>query len=187
MSTSISFDVLQFGKYPSSRQVGREGRASLDDLLETHPNIDVTIDFSGVEVMNISFVDEFVGKFLTSHDFAAEGATIKVAGLNSDNRYSLLVAVERREAEIVVVDDSGNLELIGDKILAETFQCALDLFSFKANDLAAKMTLTAQNANNRLKRLAKAGAVRKTQVTGSARGGREFEYEALPVQLPAPA
>jgi hypothetical protein len=130
------------------------------------------IDFAGVKVMNISFADEFLGKFLAAHDFAARRTTLMIMGLNSDNYFSVVVLVDRRETQVVLVDPDGELVLIGDKMLADTFATAHALQAFKANDLAEAMALTAQNANNRLNRLAQIGAVRKTQVTGSSHGGR---------------
>ena len=180
MTQSASFSVVQLGEWPATRSLGQEGRARLDDLLGEREGIDLVIDFAGVRVMNISFADEFLGKFLAAHDFAAKGTTLKIAGLNSDNYFSVVVLVERREAQVVVVDPDGELVLIGDKMLADTFATARALQTFKANDLAEAMSLTAQNANNRLKRLTQIGAVRKTQVTGSSHGGREYLYEAVP-------
>ncbi|RJS45267.1 STAS-like domain-containing protein [Nocardioides cavernaquae] len=177
MKEATTFSVRQLGKYPATRPLGQEGRARLDDLLEGHSNIDLTIDFSGVEVMNISFADEFLGKFLASHEFSTSGATVRVTGLNSDNRYSVLVCVERRKTAIVVAEEDGTLSLLGDPILEATFEVAKELREFKASDIGAKLDLTSQNANNRLKRLADAGALHKAQVVGSSRGGKEFAYQ----------
>jgi hypothetical protein len=183
MTQSASFSVVQLARWPATRGLGQEGRARLDDLLGEREDIDLVIDFAGVEVMNISFADEFLGKFLASHDFSAKGTTVRIAGLNADNHYSVVVCVERRETQVVVVEPDNHLVLVGDKILAETFDQAFALGKFKANDLADTMSLTAQNANNRLKRLAHAGAVRKAQVTGSTHGGREYMYEVLPAEV----
>lgn len=179
MTLSARFSVVQLGAFPGTRSLGQEGRARLDDLLGERSDVDLVIDFAGVQVMNISFADEFLGKFLAAHDFAASGTTLKIAGLNPDNRFSVVVCVDRRGAQVVIVEPTGELTLIGDKMLAETFTTALELQSFKANDLAEAMSLTAQNANNRLKRLSQVGAVRKTQVTGSSHGGREYVYETV--------
>jgi hypothetical protein len=185
MTESASFSVVQLGAYPATRGLGQEGRARLDDLLGERVGIDLVIDFGGVQVMNLSFTDEFLGKFLASYDFSGKGTTVKVVGLDPDNRYSVAVCVERRDTQVVVLEEAGNLVLVGnDKILADTFQQALRLHTFKANDIAQAMSLTSQNANNRLKRLAEVGAVRKAQVTGSLRGGREYRYEVLPVEVP---
>ncbi len=183
MTQSASFSVVQLGEYPATRGLGQDGRARLDDLLGERTGIDLVIDFAGVKVMNISFADEFLGKFLASHDFSAKSTTVKVAGLNADNRYSIVVCVERRQTQVVVLESDNILVLEGDKILAETFDQARTLGTFKASDLAAAMSLTAQNANSRLKRLAQVGAIRKAQATGSAHGGREYVYEVLPAEL----
>jgi hypothetical protein len=184
MTASTSFPVVQLGEFPATRPRGQEGRARLDDLLEGRSNVDLTIDFAGVRVMNISFADEFLGKFLTSHEFSSSGTTVKVAGLNSDNRYSVLVCVERRKTAVVILEEDGALALLGDPILVETFEVARELEQFKSNDIAERLSLSSQNANNRLKRLAEAGALRKKQVTGSSRGGREFVYEAVGSDVP---
>ncbi len=183
MNQSASFSVVQLGEWPATRGLGQDGRARLDDLLGERDDIDLVIDFAGVKVMNISFADEFLGKFLASHDFSAKGTTVKVAGLNADNHFSVVVCVERRETQVVVLESDKRLVLAGDKMLAETFDQALALGKFKANDLAEAMSLTAQNANNRLKRLAQAGAIRKAQVTGSTHGGKEYMYEVLPAEV----
>lgn len=182
MSASQTWGVAQLGNFPAIRERGRDGRDRLDDLLEAGSPSHLTIDFSGVEAMSFSFVDEFLGKFLTTHDFAKVNLTVKLAGLNEDNLYAVRVCVERRETQVVVV--SGNrLELVGDDILAATFDQAVILGRFKANDLADALSLSASNANNRLKRLATGGALSKTQASGSTHGGKEFVYEAPPMTV----
>ena len=61
---------------------------------------------------------------------------------------------------------------------------AVKLRTFKATDLAQAMAVTAQNANNRLKRLAAAGALRKRKTVGSGRGGKEFAYQVVAADVP---
>jgi hypothetical protein len=115
----------------------------------------------------------------------ATGTTVTVTGLDVDNRDSVVVAVERRETHVVLRRQDGHLVLVGDKMLGETFDKAVELGTFKATDLADALFVSAQNANNRLKRLSSAGALRKAQVRGSTRGGREFLYEVPPTaELP---
>jgi hypothetical protein len=179
MTESVTWSVVQLGEFPAIRSQGRDGRDRLDDLLSSGKANHLTIDFSGVKAMSFSFVDEFLGKFLTTHDFAKNNLTVKLAGLNEDNRYAVTVCVERRETQVVVVSED-RLELLGDSILSDTFDQAVRLGTFKANDLAEALSLTASNANNRLKRLAARGALSKAQAAGSTRGGKEFVYEAPP-------
>ncbi len=179
MAAATTFSVHQLGKFPATRSLGREGRDRLEDLLANDNEVDLAVDFSGVHGMTPSFLDEFLGKFLTSNDLAKSEATVKVVGLSEDNEYAVLVCVERRETQVAVLD-AGALRLVGDRMLAETFDQAVQLGTFKASDLGDALGLSAQNANNRLKRLSAVGAVRKTRVTGSSRGGREYSYVAVP-------
>ncbi len=179
---ATTFSVHQLGVFPATRSLGREGRDRLDDLLIRHDRLDLTIDFGGVQAMTMSFVDEFLGKFLTANDFAQRDATLKVTGLDEDNRYAVVVCVERRDTQVVVLE-KGALRLVGDPMLVATFTAASELGSFSAKQLADALGLSAQNANNRLKRLAAVGALRKAQVTGSSRGGREYLYEVVSEQL----
>jgi hypothetical protein len=58
-------------------------------------------------------------------------------GLNSDNYVPVVALVERREAQ-VVLDPDGELVLIGDKMLADTFATAQALQTFKTNGLAER-------------------------------------------------
>ena len=172
------------GSTPANRALGRTCRDRLDEILGNQGGIDLTIDFDGVDVMNISFADEFLGKFLTQHDFSNEDTTVKVTGLNPDNQYSIVVCVERRQTHVVVREQSDELILLGnDPILRDTFEHTLRLGSFNANHLADAMGLSPQNANNRLRRLAAVGALRRRQITGSTRGGREYSYEPPPADV----
>ncbi len=184
MTEAILFSVATLAAFPATRGLGREGRDRLEDLITTTDAVDLTIDFTGVTAMTISFADEFLGKFLTSYDFAGTDTTVKVTGLDPDNHYAVLVCVERRDTQVVVLDEAGRLVLLGDQILAASFSKALELGTFKASDMAAALRLSAPNANNRLKRLTEAGALRKSQVIGSARGGKEFAYEAVTTAVP---
>jgi DNA-binding transcriptional ArsR family regulator len=184
MTEAIIFPAFQLGEFPMTRADGRELRGRLEDQLANKRSVDLTIDFSGVEAMTISFADEFLGRLMTSFNFAATDTTVKLAGLNDENYEAADVCVERRESCVVVLDAAGSLALVGQRSLSSTFQSALELGEFKANDLASALGLSAQNANNRLKRLTEAGALRKSQVTGSGRGGREYIYTPVPAATP---
>ncbi|MFD4676494.1 STAS-like domain-containing protein [Lentzea sp. NPDC058450] len=156
----------------------------LEGILAGKTGVDLTIDFTAVTAMTISFADEFLGKFLASLDAASQDVTLKVAGLNVENAETVTICRERRDVQVVVLGRDGTLKLDGAAPLPETFDAALDLGDFKANDLAQRLGISSQNANNRLKRLAAVGALRKTRAVGAARGGKEFAYSAVRASVP---
>ena len=78
--------------------------------------------------------------------------------------YAVQVCLERRETQVVVLDgDTLKLVGLGNGMLASTFDAAVELGTFKAVDLAAALSLTPSNANNRLKRLTSIGSLKKKQ------------------------
>ncbi|MGW4211729.1 STAS-like domain-containing protein [Lentzea sp. NPDC004789] len=184
MTQAVVFNVVQLGEFPATRSKAREGRSLLEEILAGKSGVDLTIDFTGVTAMTISFADEFLGKFLASLEAASQDMTLKVAGLNIENAEAVTICLERRDAQVVVLDTDGALKLDGASPLPETFDAALELGEFKANDLAQRLSITPQNANNRLKRLAAVGALRKTRTVGSPRGGKEFSYAAVTASVP---
>ena len=184
MSEPILFSVVQLGEFPATRGRGREGRDRLDDLLAGKQHIDLAIDFTGVTAMTISFADEFLGKFMSTFDATKSDATVKVAGLNPENFEAVEICLERREVQAVVLEPDGSLSLVGDQILASTFEAIPHETEFKANDAAELLDLSAQNANNRLKRLVAAGALRKSRSVAAGRGGKEFVYVAVTADMP---
>jgi hypothetical protein len=184
MTESIVFNVVQLGAFPATRSLAREGRTTLEETLTGKTSVDLTIDFTNVTAMTISFADEFLGKFLSTFDVAKQEITIKVTGLNEENAEAVSICVQRRETQVVVLDSHGALKLDGPSPLPETFNTALELGEFKANDLAQRLDITPQNANNRLKRLAAVGAVRKARVTTTQRGGKEYFYTAVSPNVP---
>lgn len=181
--TEARYNVVLLGGFPTTRSKGQEGRNRLEELAR-QPHVDLTVDFTGVEAMTISFVDEFLGRFLAGHDAGAQDATFSVTGLNTENLEAVTICLERREAHVVVINANGSRDLVGDSILSGTFEAIRDLNEFKANDAANLLHLSPQNANNRLKRLVAAGALRKSRSIAVARGGKEFVYQPVRAQLP---
>lgn len=184
MTHPVIFDVVQLGEFPATRSKGRDGRGRLEDILAGKTGVDLTIDFTNVMAMTISFADEFLGKFLASLEAASRDITLKVTGLNIENAEAVTICLERRDVQVVVLGNDGALKLDGAPQLVETFNAALGLGEFKANDLAQRLNITPQNANNRLKRLVAVGALRKGRTTGSPRGGKEFSYITVAASVP---
>jgi len=176
---SLTFPVRDFGPFLFTRNVGVSARKELEDKLHNcGPVALLTIDFAGVDAMTNSFTDEFLGKFyvaLAAGDSGAEG--VELDGLNEETRDAVTVCLERRK-QIAV--DAATHELLGDAaVLADTYQQARQLGAFRASALSEALHISLPNANNRLKRLVEAGALKRERSTGPERGGKEFTY-ALP-------
>ena len=163
-------------RFPTSRNQGRERRLQLEDSLRGLSDVAVVIDFAEVHAMTISYADEFLAKFLTSFDGLGREFTVAVRGLNPENLEAVEVALERRDANVVWLDAPSAPRLIGDRRNEATFQSALDLTNFSARQLAKRLGITPQNANNRLQPLVSVGALKKSRVSGLGRGGKEFVY-----------
>jgi DNA-binding MarR family transcriptional regulator len=180
MDEPLNFDVGQHGElqFLATRSKGREMRGELEDRISRGRPDEVVIDFTSVEAMTISFADEFVGRFYTSvasGDIVA--SLVLLTGLNEENLATVSICLERRELAAAAIINNQP-ELVGaPDYLAETYKQAVSLGTFSAVDLADQLGISAQNMNNRLKRLVEAGAVRRRRIT-SGRGGKEFLYTA---------
>lgn len=186
MTESVVYRVEDIAAYPTTREQGRSGRDQLDRLLDGQRGPDLTITFDGVAGMTHSFIDEFLGRFLSMDELERLGMTVKVASVSYENLETLEVCLERRSEFVAYVDAHDNLRLLAaDQVAQDTFQAVIKLGRCKAVDVAAMLNTSPQNANNRLKRLARFGAIRKSPVTGGGRGGKEFAYEAVPTAVPS--
>lgn len=187
MTDSVVYRVRdRIGAYPTTRDQGRDGREQLDGLLKGLGDADLTIVFESVKGMTHSFIDEFLGRFLSMDELERLGVTVKVASLTSENLETLQVCLERRNQLIAHLNDAGDLSLLAADLLAEdTFRTVVSHGPCKAVEVAERLETTPQNANNRLKKLARFGAIRRTQVTGGTRGGKEFNYEAVSAAVPS--
>ena len=181
MSMCMTFAVGQRGAFLATRSMARTIRGDLEERIASGVTSEViVVDFGGVDAMTISFADEFLGRFYT--DLASghiRPVAVLLRGLNEETTEAVTICLERRELIAAALAETGK-ELIGaQEFLAESYRHALELRHFKAGEFAASLGITPQNANNRLKRLVAAGAIRKERITSPGRGGKEFSY-ALP-------
>ncbi|MGI5438647.1 MarR family transcriptional regulator [Streptomyces shenzhenensis] len=172
---TITFPVQPYGQFLFTRAAGATARADLEERLRrSDARALLTIDFTGVTAMTNSFADEFLGKFYTL--LAAENAVeaVQLGGLNEETRDAVNVCLQRRKQFAV---DAESRTLLGDaEVLADTYRCARELNTFRAAELAEELHISLPNANNRLKRLLEAGALRRERSAGPDRGGKEFIY-----------
>jgi hypothetical protein len=179
MSCLLSFPVGSPNAYLATRSDARLLREDLENRIAQQQPDEVQLDFSDVKAMTISFADEFLGRIFTS--LAAgdiQTGAIILAGLNSENQEAAAICLERRSL-IAAAASHGHVTLLGaPSYLLDTYLRALHHATFSALHLADELEVTPQNMNNRLKRLAASGALRRER-TNSDRGGKEFAY-AIP-------
>lgn len=178
MAETLTFDVGQFGPFLATRSSARSARTKLENKSASLDAPDViVIDFAGVDAMTISFADEFIGKFYTTvgaGDISPQ--VILIRGLNEETHEAVAVCLERRELVAATMIDLEIHLIAAPDFLQETYRHASILGTFRAIDLAKELGVTPQNVNNRLKRLAAAGVIRRELSNASGRGGKEFMY-----------
>jgi hypothetical protein len=160
-----------------TRPLGRQCREHLEAVLAEAPEDEVVVvSFEGIEVMTGSFTDEFLGKLVTARAAGLTGkAPLLLTDLNDETEYEVELCLGRRKMP-AVWEQNGNLRLLGgDDTLKETFAAGIRLNAFRASQLADELGTTAQNVNNRLKRLLDAGSLVRARQDSPA-GGREFLY-----------
>jgi hypothetical protein len=178
MASTLTFDVSQHGAFLATRSSARTIRESLETKATAlDPGDSVTIDFTGVEAMTISFADEFLGKFYTAlaaGDVPAQ--VVLLRGLNEDTHETVTVCLQRRELLAAAHRNSAVKLIAAPEFLVDTYRHAVALGTFRASELSDRLGITAQNANNRLRRLAEAGALHRKRAGVPERGGKEFIY-----------
>jgi hypothetical protein len=177
MNAPVVFPVSnKSSSFLAFRSKAREVRQDLEELIANERAVALIIDFDGVEAMTISFTDEFLGKFQSGTDRAQDGMTVMVTGLNEETQEAVQIALERRKTFVAGYIE-GEPQLLGSEdFLNDTYRACRELGEFRAADLATRLGITSQNANNRLTRLIAAGAVQRVRAPGLDRGGKEFAY-----------
>lgn len=175
------FSVSSLGSHwLMARDTGARACRSLEEQLRSATaDDDVVVDFDGVEAITFSFADEFVGRFMALRDAGAlPQVGVVLTHLNEDIRETIALVLERRNLVAIERQGADGSLLGADRHLEETFTTALLLHEFKAAEIAERLGISPQNANNRLKRLTAAGAVKRVR-TNAERGGKEFAYQAV--------
>lgn len=180
MSALPDFPVARYGPFLATRGCAKTAREDLEAHIKAQGGATVQISFDAVEAMTISFADEFLGRFYSSMaagDVVTTG--VLLSGFNEETREAVAICLERRDVVALAVDNNQRILIGRIEPLVDTFRAVLELGEFRANDLAATLSITPQNANNRLKRLVAAGALQRRQASVSNRGGKEFVYSVV--------
>lgn len=165
-----------FGQILDTRKGAVRVRAAIErEILTGDPGAAVVLDFRGVRIATVTFVDECLGVLLANHATRNYGNhPILAVNANEDVRETIAMTLAVRKLALLHLMDPPQL-LGGDEILNQTLSQAWNLGRFTAGDLAGNMGLSPQAVNNRLKALVRRGALRRALVIPSG-GGKEFVY-----------
>lgn len=178
----FTFTVAKVRDFLTTRDLAKRTLRDLQDQTPEDVNT-VIIDFNGVVAMTISFADEFLGEYfntLAGRDTLP--SAVALTGLHEELRETIAICLERRDLTAVEAQYDGLTLLAASNVIAETFELAQRLARevgyFTAVNVASQLSISAPNANNRLKKLVGARALIRQQGVAE-RGGKEFSY-ALP-------
>ena len=176
----MAYKIAKHGDFLATRERGRRVREEIEQELESlAPGDTLTLDFSGVEGITVSFGDETVGKLVIARaagDFTDRFLVLE--GVNDDVRETLEAVLIRRKVAAVAIDRSGPQVLGQRDWLPGTLMAAVEMQSFSAGQLAERLGITPQAANNRLKLLVASGAVARERAVPDG-GGKEFSYRVV--------
>ena len=177
----MRYEVAKWSVFLATRERGRRVREEIEQrLAQLPPGDNLAISFEGVEGITVSFGDECIARLIVARlagDFDDRGLVIEE--MNTDVRETLEAVLFRRKVAAVVLNALGEPEIIGEPgWMHETLAAALELRSFRATDLAERLHITPQAANNRLKNLVGSGAVARERIVPQG-GGKEFSYEVV--------
>lgn len=172
------YEMGSQGAFLATRERGRRRREEIEEELRRLTAGDsLVVSFRGVEGITVSFGDECIAKLIVARsagDFDDRGLLIEE--MNDDVRETLEAALLRRKTAAAVLNNAGEPEMLGEPTwVNETLATALKLRSFRAGDLADRLHISPQAANNRLKVLVSSGAVARERIV-PAGGGKEFSY-----------
>jgi hypothetical protein len=172
-------DVLE------TRSRGEEVRWQIERKLATCSDSEVLVlDFAGVRAATVPFIEAAVGQLLAGRMTGYyENHPVLAVNANEDVRATLALTLSHHRLALLYLGNPPEL-LGGDPILNETLQQAWELGKFSAMDMAERLRVSPQAANNRLKALVGRGALRRMLIVPPG-GGKEFVY-AVPEEEPGP-
>ena len=165
-----------------TRETGQAVRSHIARTLgDLEPGAVVTLDFTGVGVVDFSFADECLAKLLTRLIAGEYGVKyLRLTGLGASQRENVQVALERKRLPALLVHADDTWDCLGTITphLRETLTTVMSRRQVSARDLAGLLDLELTASSTRLGALHRQRLVRRRE-RPIEEGGREFVYEGL--------
>lgn len=165
-----------------TRETGQVVRTHIARMLgDLDPGTVVTLDFTGIGVVDYSFADECLAKLLTRLIAGEYGLKyVRLAGLGTSQRENVQVALERKRLAALLVRAGDSWDCLGSITphLRETLAAVMSRGQTSARDLTGLLDLELTASSTRLGALHRQRLVRRRE-RSIEEGGREFVYEGL--------
>jgi hypothetical protein len=179
----VKVPMNRYGAVLTTREAGDRAWREIEREIEAVGENDVVaIDFSGVDAITIPYADACLARLMSGKASGFyESHPLVLTNANDDVRETIGAALNQRHLVALSLAPGGAPSLLGgDRMLDRTIRAAAELEDpFSVGELAKKMELSPQAANNRLRQLTKVGALQRERIN-PAHGGREFRY-SVPV------
>lgn len=165
-----------------TRETGQAVRAFVARKLQGLPPGGVmTLDFSGVGVIDFSCADECLAKLVTRLIAGEYGEKfLRLAGLGESQRENIQVALERKRLPALLVHPDESWDCLGTLTphLQETLRLVVARRRMSAREMAGLLDLELTASSTRLGSLHRQRLVKRRE-RAMGEGGREFVYEGL--------
>jgi hypothetical protein len=165
-----------------TRETGAAVRAAIVERLQGLERGGVlTLDFSGVGIIDFSCADECLAKLVLRLNAGEYGEKyLCLSGLGESQRENIQVALERKKLPALLLGSGSAWECLGTLTphLRETLRIVAERSGMSARELADLLGLELTAASTRLINLHRHRLVRRRE-RPMEEGGREFVYETL--------
>ncbi len=151
-----------------------------DEIAGEEDGVVVTLDFSGIGIIDFSCADEIVAKLISRLLGGEYGDRfIVLIGVNENQKENIEVALERKGLAAIARMSNGSDVLLGslNNYLKETLHFVSEKGKIAAGELSERFRLPANTSGTRLLNLYKKRLVKRTDEMRN--GGRVWVYERL--------
>jgi hypothetical protein len=168
--------MKDYGDVLDTRSGGAQTRWEIERAIASSGEGDaLVLDFEGVRAITVPFAEECIGWLLAGRTMSHyDNHPVLAVNANEDVRRTLTVTLANQRLALLHATEPPEL-LGGDEVLNNTLAIAWKLQRFSASQIASRLAVTPQAANNRLKALVSRGALTRTLVIPPG-GGKEFVY-----------